>query len=299
MRRRIIRQGNNSFTLTLPVQWIRDQNLKEGDEVDITQDETRLVVAQETASKKKSIELSLDQEYPKNIKFLLSSLYRHGYDEIKLHVQKPEVLRIVERIVEEQFFEMEVLEKKGNTCVIGMVSVPSIDSYESLLRKMFFIIQESMDIIIRSVNQKSRKELKDIELLTLKYRRYDNFCRRHVFTKASRSVAFDSSVMFFDLIFLQTDLQKLAMRLKPSSPVDLALFQKLRALYVRVYQAFLKKEFAGLYDANAHINALLKQRWARKPKGDFLFTHYCLLLLRVLYGMVVPMMGLQLELPGS
>jgi len=35
MRRRIIKQGNKSFTLTLPIAWIRKNKLDQGEEVDI------------------------------------------------------------------------------------------------------------------------------------------------------------------------------------------------------------------------------------------------------------------------
>jgi len=45
MRRRIIKQGNHSYTLTVPVTWIRDQKLEQGGEVEVNQEDNNLIIS--------------------------------------------------------------------------------------------------------------------------------------------------------------------------------------------------------------------------------------------------------------
>ncbi len=45
MRRKIIQQGNNSYTLTLPIGWVRDENILPGTEVIVEQEDKHLIVS--------------------------------------------------------------------------------------------------------------------------------------------------------------------------------------------------------------------------------------------------------------
>jgi hypothetical protein len=276
---------------------VREQRLKEGDEIDIEDDGGALILRQESNSREKSVEVEITQEYKKNVGYLLYQLYRHGYDKIVVHASK-ETIRLIEQKVENQFMELVVLKKSEKSCTIGMVSQPSADSYEALLRKMFFITIESFDIVGRAMKTNNVGELKDIEFLTLKYRRYDNYCRRYVYTSTTRSNAYEYSALFSFMMVIQTDIRKIALKLTKNSKVDLALWKQTRDYFEQIYTSYLKQDINGLYNANEGVQKLLEKHWKVQPKGEFLFTHYCLLLLRMEYSMVVPMLGQFLD-PGS
>ena len=44
MKRKIIRQGHNTLTITLPTDWAKKLNLNAGDEVDLIEDNSSLVI---------------------------------------------------------------------------------------------------------------------------------------------------------------------------------------------------------------------------------------------------------------
>ena len=86
MRRKIISQGNKSYTLTLPLGWITEQNLKAGDEVEIKEDENNIIIAPTKISSITTDSCAIDA---KNLgkRAILRSLhnaYRKGYDKINV-----------------------------------------------------------------------------------------------------------------------------------------------------------------------------------------------------------------------
>ena len=44
MKRKIIKQGHNTLTVTLPSEWVKKLNLNAGDEIDLVEDNSSLVI---------------------------------------------------------------------------------------------------------------------------------------------------------------------------------------------------------------------------------------------------------------
>ena len=58
MKRRIIKQGNNSYTLTLPISWIKENHLRGGDEIEIDEEDSKLIIS--LSKDQRKVEISLD-----------------------------------------------------------------------------------------------------------------------------------------------------------------------------------------------------------------------------------------------
>lgn len=284
MRRKIISQGNNSFTVTLPIGWIRECGLKGGEDVNIVEDEGKLVMSPEIIKKKKEVSVLVDEEYEKNIRFLLNELYRQGYDKVKIQVKNKKTIEIIQSLVEILFFDMEIMEKTENSCVLEVISEPTLENYNSILKKMIFIIHESMDLLI------NRK--KGIGNMTNKYRKYDNFCRRYTFSYMKGREGFEMYSLLVHLLMIQTDINRLSENI-PKKPTDLNTFKDVAALYKEVYTAFFKRDRQELYNANKKVNAFVLKN-IKKGKLSIV-AHYAVEIARVLYSSIVPMIGISIE----
>ena len=85
MKRKIIRQGHNTLTVTLPSKWAAKNGIKPGDEVDITENETSLVIGSSPkGAGGESITVDISGLTPPIIWRMISSAYRAGYSEIKV-----------------------------------------------------------------------------------------------------------------------------------------------------------------------------------------------------------------------
>ena len=63
MRRKIIKQGNNSYTLTLPIKWIRQLNLDKESELEIEESQHKLTLT--PSGKQKRIEKATEFHFTK------------------------------------------------------------------------------------------------------------------------------------------------------------------------------------------------------------------------------------------
>ena len=84
MRRRIIKQGHNTLTVTLPSKWVQLFNLKQGDEIEINERENGLFLTTEKHDEELKTEIDLaGLDIPTIWKFIMA-VYREGYDEITI-----------------------------------------------------------------------------------------------------------------------------------------------------------------------------------------------------------------------
>ena len=87
MRRKLVRQGKSTLTVSLPKKWIEKNELNEDNDVEIQEIENILQISLDSniIKKNKEIELFLSNEHKKVIKLILRMLYKLGYHKIKLN----------------------------------------------------------------------------------------------------------------------------------------------------------------------------------------------------------------------
>jgi len=84
MKRKIICQANQAYTLTLPIKWIRDNGLNKNSEVEVEEKEKDLIIRSNERVLGESVKLDISELDEKSIHRHLTSLYARGVDEIKL-----------------------------------------------------------------------------------------------------------------------------------------------------------------------------------------------------------------------
>src|SRR3989344_4044926 len=88
MKRKIIKQGSGAYTITLPIDWIRQQKLSEDSELDLTVSGKSLLINSNTAPQGGSIALDVSNFPDRKINFSIVALYAKGVDEIVLTSKK-------------------------------------------------------------------------------------------------------------------------------------------------------------------------------------------------------------------
>lgn len=88
MKRKIVKQAGKAYTITLPINWIRERGLKEGDELDIIARERGLLIETSNSVSKKKYSFSL-KGFPFGIRYsCIAAAYARGIDELDLEVDK-------------------------------------------------------------------------------------------------------------------------------------------------------------------------------------------------------------------
>ena len=88
MKRKIIKQANQAYTITLPIEWIRSNNLSEKTEVDLEIKEKTITITTNSKSKEEKISLEVENFEIKEIAAIINALYAKGIDEITFKTSK-------------------------------------------------------------------------------------------------------------------------------------------------------------------------------------------------------------------
>jgi len=138
MRRKIIKQGHNTLTITLPAKWVSDNSIKAGEEIEIDESDKkclRILPSSHHNPEEKSIQIDVSGLDHNTIRQKLRSAYKLGYEEIALTFENSMVkeLRtdkdfpIMELINHEisNLIGCEIIKQSDNSCLIKDYAVDS------------------------------------------------------------------------------------------------------------------------------------------------------------------------------
>ena len=117
MKRKLVKQGNNALTLTLPKKWLDKYNLKPGNVVFIKDIENELIIAAKPVNTQKKETIDLDK-YKDIIPKYIHSLYRQGVTEIIVKFSDLNLLNIVQKTISENIIGYEIIEQEKNKAII-------------------------------------------------------------------------------------------------------------------------------------------------------------------------------------
>ncbi|MFT4261597.1 MAG: AbrB/MazE/SpoVT family DNA-binding domain-containing protein [Candidatus Woesearchaeota archaeon] len=166
MQRKIIKQGNNSFTITLPIKWIRSNNIDESSEIFLEQKNNELVLKTNPLDIKEKIsKINISGFDDRSLRVILNNRYRSGCTKIILEGETNK-LEFIEQIVSNRLLGFEVTEVKKDKIIISSIAEPQQNNLDQIIRKMFFIIKQTFD------EESNKDYLKD------KLNNYGNYCMR-------------------------------------------------------------------------------------------------------------------------
>ncbi len=184
MKRRIIKQGHNTLTITLPAKWIKDKNIKPGQEIDILERGKELIIS---ASSNKQYERKILElkdvnkylkHYPNNI-FLrfIDISYRQGYNELKIIFDDARAMQYIEEGLE-FVLGFEIIEQGENYCVIKNIATGLEEELCPVLRRTFLMLISMLNDVYDAISKSEFSRLKNLKGLAKVNNKFTNFCER-------------------------------------------------------------------------------------------------------------------------
>jgi phosphate uptake regulator len=307
MRRKIIRQGNNSFTLTVPIEWIKERELQGGDDVDIDDEDGNLIVSVPIDKKKMeiSVTIDLDSYNERTIRNILNQAYRKGFDKMILKIKEKAQLEDIRKITNDTLLGFEVVEEKEDSCTIQNIAEPSAEKYEVILRKIFLLTKQEAEEIYEELKQgkanslPKRQQQKDI------VDNFTNFIRR-VIIRAKVGGTRDSYLLFYEASMLSLVFHAYyylykfvaGQKQKKISKDVLDLLKRSIDMFNRHYESFYKKDPAEAHEVQVmktsltnSINSMLMKKkgldnYALKQIGEI--VRMTQMSSTVVFGLVEP-----------
>jgi bifunctional DNA-binding transcriptional regulator/antitoxin component of YhaV-PrlF toxin-antitoxin module len=287
--------------ISLPAKWLKRLNLGKGDEIDVDEEGSRLVISKKGAKLGKETEINLTRQTETGIRTLITNAYRSGFDVVNVKFENEEQVEVVRNVIKNYLLGYDITKMGKNTCVVANITEPSPAQFDTLMHKIFFNIKELMRITKERLE--GNNVFANYNETTLRIHQYDSFCRR-VVAKRQKEVKDAGLFWTFQTLIVhgQRDLYHLNMFLDKNnakvSKETLALLDKLSEIFELLMNGYLKKDTALLEKVHEmHQSLIYKKAYSilSKKKGDeCIIIHHLMDSIRNFYLASSPLMGLLL-----
>jgi phosphate uptake regulator len=141
MKRKVIRQGHNTLTVTLPVSWVKQENVKPGDEISITEQGKDLLISAESKEAFSTAEVRVMR--PRRlVSRHIFNLYRNGVDEIKIMYDDPIIIKDIYSYLP-LLMGFEIIHQTKDSTIIRNMLTLNESEFDTTMRR-YLLVTKSM-----------------------------------------------------------------------------------------------------------------------------------------------------------
>src|SRR3989344_6779531 len=139
MKRKVIKQGNGTLTITLPKGWTEKVGLKGGDEIDVEEMGDIICVSTEKGFTPKKISIEISKLDKSVLDSLLAVLHKSGYDEIELTFDEPKLVKSIQKRINSMLMGYEIIEQTNKRCIIKSIASQYDSNIDDIIRRVFLV----------------------------------------------------------------------------------------------------------------------------------------------------------------
>jgi phosphate uptake regulator len=177
MKRSIVRHGPSTLTMSLPAKWVKENNLKEGANLDVEEKGSQLVVSTKKGDEFSSFEVDIKDNYKTGLRYI-SSANRKGCDELILRYSKQSYLKRIERCLSEDVLGYEIVRQGKQFCAIRDIPGTKAEEFDTLLERIWSIIITISEDVLVALSKDDKDALYGITAMDKRVNKFSNFCIR-------------------------------------------------------------------------------------------------------------------------
>tara|TARA_Y100000310_G_scaffold167856_1_gene167827 strand:- start:35411 stop:36352 length:942 start_codon:yes stop_codon:yes gene_type:complete len=304
MKRRVIKQGHNTLTITLPAQWVKANSINAGEEVNILTENNNLTISKEGGNNvKRKLTIDLKSNDYQFIRLTLNNIYRMGVDVLRVNFKTNKQFEYVQEISNLNLIGFEVVKKGKDYCVLENIAEPSDGDINVLLRRIFLIIKETLEFLEEDLSLKDHTSINYIIQQSKKIEQFDNFAKRLIY-KGKIENLYDSHFYWLLLHYLQLigrafyHMYKFIEMKEKIEISDILIknFGKMRQCFNLFYDNFFQKNIEGIGEANKRIKDLLYndfyQSFPKFNDDELIIAHWVAEINRIMTLFISPSLGI-------
>ena len=176
MKRKVIKQGNNTLTVTLPRKWTSKYHLNAGDEVEVEEKGRNLSIGTKKSLEEGKISLKVGGP-EKLIALMISTAYKKGFDQVRVEFEDADAFKIIKKEVESELLGYEIIEQGKGYCIVKDIAENLAKEFDTMLKKVFLSLIEMSDESLSKIKS-GDYDLEEITLIEKANNKYTNFCKR-------------------------------------------------------------------------------------------------------------------------
>lgn len=178
MKRKVIRQGNNTLTITLPRGWASRWGVAAGDELDLEEKGRQLVLGNQNSVALEKIQIDASKLNDRALCWILSAAHKSGYDEIEAFNLNSEKAAIISELVRDLFTGFSIVEQSPNRCLLRSISKEMESEFEVIFRRGFLVALSMADSTLQYLKEKETERMRELLPLEKTNNQLTNFCER-------------------------------------------------------------------------------------------------------------------------
>jgi phosphate uptake regulator len=186
MKRKVIKQGNGTLTITLPKQWTEKIGLKGGDEINLEETERGILINSEKILKSKKIKIDATNFNERVTRLTLSAAHKAGFDEIEIIYENPSIIKIMNELVKELYMGFSIVEQTNKRCVLKAIASDKVEDFDTILRRAFLVALSMADSSLDMIKNNQFSDLPSLVPLEHFNNQLTNFCERVLNKKGYR-----------------------------------------------------------------------------------------------------------------
>jgi len=143
MERKLVKQGRDALTVTLPSKWLKEKGLKAGQEVDINIEKNNLVISANNQIIFKETTIDVRDNERSMIWHKVISKYIDGFDKITVLHNNPEVTQLFSQSLLGMIIEEHTPTK---TVLKTLISTPE-NNIDIIIRRIFHMFEQQTAIL--------------------------------------------------------------------------------------------------------------------------------------------------------
>jgi len=209
MKRKIIKQGHNTFTITLPSKWAKHHNLRPGTEIDVIEQGNSIIASLDSSEGKPNrAEIDISGLPNPLLWRFVSAVYRAGYNEFKINfegieddksrmdefsyditdwfyrgelpkdrVHRLSAIEAIQALVN-RFVGVEIVEQKQNYVIVKQFGEITYKEFDNALKRIFMVLNSMSKEVLEGIEKKDRSTLKAIHMIDTNIDRFEDYCLR-------------------------------------------------------------------------------------------------------------------------
>ncbi|MEA3514382.1 MAG: hypothetical protein U9R34_02820 [Nanoarchaeota archaeon] len=173
MEKKLTAQGprdRKSYTVTLPIEWIKMQELDKTKSVELDIIGNKVIISQH--KEKEQMVIINGRDYPTSMIKVLQGLYRAGVNEVRLNLADNSMVEEILDIIEKKLIGYEIIEQKKDYLIIKDITKESEEDFKIVFRRIFLLLlelSESDDIVqIKTLDRNIKKLINYCQRILMK-----------------------------------------------------------------------------------------------------------------------------------
>jgi len=149
MKRKVVQHGPSTLIVSLPSKWVKEYNISKGDELEVVQENSKIVISTSHTLNIEKAELDISGLDRTSILINIRSAYRMGFDIIRINFndqltqyfrmkKKEKVTSVIHQEIN-RLIGLEIVEQKENYCTVKSLSKVSVKEFDNVLRRVLLL----------------------------------------------------------------------------------------------------------------------------------------------------------------